>query len=144
VHPLHRGSNGLAIEIVRGPFTGASALQAARGLAAALEATPVVCDDVAGLVVGRLLTLYLNDAARMAGSGYADAESIDAAMRLGCGYPDGPMAFLDRFGAGTVVATLDRIHAETGLARHAPVRLLREAAAYGVEPSSLVGSAAAG
>jgi 3-hydroxybutyryl-CoA dehydrogenase len=139
VHPLHRGPNGLALEIVRGPFSGERALATARALAVALDASPVVCDDIAGLVVGRLVTLYLNDAARLAGSGYADAESIDAAMRLGCGYPVGPMAFLDRFGAGTVVATLDRIHAETGLARHAPVPLLREAAAYGVEASSLVG-----
>jgi 3-hydroxybutyryl-CoA dehydrogenase len=134
IHPLHRGPAGLAVELVRSPFTSDQALTDGRALVAAAEGTAVVCDDRAGLVVGRLLCLYLNDAARMVGTGYASASDVDAAMRLGCGYPVGPMEFLEQMGAGSIVATLEGIHDETAQGRHAPVALLRDAAAYGVAP----------
>jgi 3-hydroxybutyryl-CoA dehydrogenase len=124
---------------VRTPLTSERALNAALAIVAAADAIPVVCDDRAGLVVGRLLTVYLNDAARMVASGYATPDDVDAAMRLGCGYPAGPLAFLDQMGAGPVVATLETVHDETALGRHAPVPLLRDAAAYGVTVRAMAG-----
>jgi 3-hydroxybutyryl-CoA dehydrogenase len=137
IHPLHRGPNGLLVEVVRTPFTSDDAVAAACAIARAADAVPAVCDDRAGLVVGRLLTVYLNDAARMVDSGYASPDDVDAAMTLGCGYPVGPMAFLSRMGASSVVSTLDRVLAETALGRHAAVPLLSDAAAYGVPISEL-------
>jgi 3-hydroxybutyryl-CoA dehydrogenase len=43
-------------------------------------------------LVDALLVPYLEDALAMLAAGYADAEGIDHAMTLGCGYPVGPIA----------------------------------------------------
>nr|WP_277752870.1 3-hydroxyacyl-CoA dehydrogenase family protein [Thermomonospora catenispora] len=69
---------------------------------------------------------YLNDAVRMLEAGYADADSIDAAMTLGCGYPSGPIADLDRLGPDRAVAVLRALYAESREAALAPAPLLEE------------------
>ncbi len=53
-----------------------------------------------------LLAPHLNDAARMVGDGYATADDVDTAMRLGCGYPRGLVEMLDERGVKNVTDTL--------------------------------------
>lgn len=103
----------------------------AAGLLAGLGLTVVRCRDRAGLIVDALRLPYLNDAAAMLGAGYADADSIDAAMTLGCGYPTGPVADLDRIGPDRAVAVLRALHAETRDPALAPAPLLVEHATAG-------------
>ncbi len=77
------------------------------------------------LSVHDLLVLpYLNHAVRMYEQGYATRNDIDAAMRFGCGYPEGPLATLDRLGLDTVRDALAARHAETGDHLHQPADLL--------------------
>ncbi|MEU9871346.1 3-hydroxybutyryl-CoA dehydrogenase [Actinomadura sp. NPDC048021] len=103
----------------------------AAGLLARLGLTVVRCRDRAGFIVDALRLPYLNDAAAMLGAGYADADSIDAAMTLGCGYPTGPIADLDRIGPGRAVTVLRALHAETRDPALAPAPLLVEHATAG-------------
>ncbi|MGI5207164.1 3-hydroxyacyl-CoA dehydrogenase family protein [Spirillospora sp. CA-108201] len=103
----------------------------AAGLLARLGLTVVRCRDRAGLIVDALRLPYLNDAAAMLGAGYADADSIDAAMTLGCGYPTGPVADLDRIGPDLAVTVLRALHAETRDPALAPAPLLVEHATAG-------------
>ncbi|NDU76272.1 3-hydroxybutyryl-CoA dehydrogenase [Actinomadura sp. DSM 109109] len=103
----------------------------AAGLLARLGLTVVRCRDRAGFIVDALRLPYLNDAAAMLGAGYADADSIDAAMTLGCGYPTGPIADLDRIGPARAVAVLRALHAETRDPALAPAPLLVEHATAG-------------
>jgi len=91
----------------------------------------LVASDPAARVARTLLLPYLNHAATMYESGYATVEDIDAAMRLGCGYPVGPLALVDAIGAGTVVAGLERLYAETGDELHEPAAVLATQAADG-------------
>ena len=58
-----------------------------------------------------LLTAHLADAVRMAEERYATPEDIDTAMRLGCGYPQGPFGLLAAAGAD-VEETVRRTAAE--------------------------------
>ncbi len=53
------------------------------------------CGDRAGFIVNALLFPYLNDAVKMLEAHYASADDIDAAMKVGCGYPMGPFELLD-------------------------------------------------
>jgi 3-hydroxybutyryl-CoA dehydrogenase len=46
-----------------------------------------------------LLVAHLADAVRMSEERYATSEDIDTAMRLGCGYPNGPFALLETAGS---------------------------------------------
>ncbi|MEU8308618.1 3-hydroxybutyryl-CoA dehydrogenase [Actinomadura sp. NPDC048955] len=103
----------------------------AEDLLARLGLTVVRCRDRAGFIVDALRLPYLNDAAAMLGAGYADADSIDAAMRLGCGYPTGPIADLDRIGPERAVTVLRALHAETRDPALAPAPLLVEHATAG-------------
>jgi 3-hydroxybutyryl-CoA dehydrogenase len=58
-------------------------------------------------------------------SRYASRDDIDAAMRLGCGLPLGPLQLIDLIGVDVVHDILDRMHARSGDARHAPAGILK-------------------
>ena len=63
--------------------------------------TVVTAKDTPGFVVNRLLVPYLLDAIRMLEAGIATREDIDNGMKLGCGYPMGPLTLLDFVGLDT-------------------------------------------
>lgn len=85
----------------------------------------------AGGVLEAMLYPHLNDAVRMLDSGYATASNIDTAMTAGCGYPEGPLAMVDRIGAAHIATVLAGMRDETGEAALTPSPLLLEHAASG-------------
>ncbi|MCZ6597657.1 MAG: 3-hydroxyacyl-CoA dehydrogenase NAD-binding domain-containing protein, partial [Planctomycetota bacterium] len=84
------------VEIVRGRETSPEVVARTAQLAIDLGKTPVVCKDVAGFLVNRLLGPYLDEAVRLAEAG-ADVEAVDRAM-LDFGMPMGPFELLDEVG----------------------------------------------
>ncbi|QFG24295.1 3-hydroxyacyl-CoA dehydrogenase [Actinomadura sp. WMMB 499] len=119
-------ADGDLAEIAPTVATAPGVADRAAALLAALGLTTVRCRDRAGFIVDALRFPYLNDAAAMLGAGYADADAIDAAMTLGCGYPTGPIADLDRLGPDRAVTVLRALHAETREPAFAPTALLVE------------------
>ncbi|MGI8328990.1 3-hydroxyacyl-CoA dehydrogenase family protein [Actinomadura scrupuli] len=130
-HPADEARPGTVVEVVSTALSSAEVADRAAALAGLLGLVPVRCRDRAGFVIDALRFPYLNDAARMLEAGYADADSIDAAMRLGCGYPAGPIAELDRLGPGPAARVLRALHAESREPALAPAPLLEEYAAAG-------------
>jgi 3-hydroxybutyryl-CoA dehydrogenase len=112
----------VATTVVTSPEVAARAV----ALIGRLGLEVVRCRDRAGFIVDALRFPYLNDAARMLEAGYADADSIDAAMRLGCGYPAGPIAELDRLGLDRAVRVLRALYSEARQAALTPAPLLEE------------------
>jgi 3-hydroxybutyryl-CoA dehydrogenase len=88
-----------------------------------------------------LIYPYLNQAVKFLQDEYATATDIDNGMRFGCGYPAGPLAYLDSVGAAVVRDALAARFAETGDALHKPVALLEKVADEG---GSFAGGDAAG
>ena len=115
---------GPVVEVIGTEHTEPETLTRARALAARLGLEPVACQDRAGFIVDALRFPYLNDAARMLAEGYADADSIDAAMTLGCGYPAGPIADLDRLGLERAVNVLRALYAENRASALTPAPIL--------------------
>lgn len=74
--------------------------------------TPVQCADRAGFIVNALLFPYLNNAIAMSTAKYASMDDIDAAMKLGCGYPMGPFELLDVVGLDVSLAILNTLYQE--------------------------------
>ncbi|MBO2448131.1 3-hydroxybutyryl-CoA dehydrogenase [Actinomadura barringtoniae] len=113
-------------EVAPTVLSDAAAVDKAAALLRATGITTVRCRDRAGFIVDALRFPYLNDAAAMLGAGYADADSIDAAMTLGCGYPSGPITDLDRLGLARVITGLRALYAESREQALAPTPLLEE------------------
>ena len=119
-------------ELAATALTSDEAARAARDLMKVAGLTPVPCKDRAGFVVDALLFPYLNDAVRMYESGYASIDDIDAAMRLGCGYPSGPFEMLESLGLARVRDGLRALYAEYREPAFAPAPLLDQLVTAGV------------
>jgi 3-hydroxybutyryl-CoA dehydrogenase len=120
---LHLVGTGLA-EVVPTIRSSPEAVAAVRQVAGRLGRTVVSSVDRAGFLVDALLFPYLNDAVRMLEAAYATADDIDAAMRLGCGYPAGPFEMLDEIGLDVALTTQRAIYAEHREPGLAPAPLL--------------------
>ncbi|MFB4281036.1 3-hydroxybutyryl-CoA dehydrogenase [Nonomuraea sp. MTCD27] len=111
-------------ELASTALTSDAAAAAAADLMKVAGLSPVPCKDRAGFVVDALLYPYLNDAVRMHDAGYASIDDIDAAMRLGCGYPAGPFQMLESLGLARVRDGLRALYAEYREPAFAPAPLL--------------------
>lgn len=120
------------VEVVSSVLTAPAAVAAVTELALELGKEPVAVGDRPGFVADGLLFGYLNQAAAMYEAKYASREDIDAAMRLGCGLPMGPLALLDLIGVDTARTVLDALYASSHDRLHAPAPILRQLAEAGL------------
>ncbi|MBT3153221.1 NAD(P)-binding domain-containing protein [Streptomyces sp. CHD11] len=120
------------VEIVSSVLTAPSAVSAVTDLALVLGKEPVAVGDRPGFVADGLLFGYLNQAAAMYEARYASREDIDAAMRLGCGLPMGPLALLDLIGIDTARTVLEAMYTESRDRLHAPAPVLKQLSEAGL------------
>ncbi|MFJ9847957.1 3-hydroxyacyl-CoA dehydrogenase family protein [Streptomyces sp. NPDC101150] len=120
------------VEVVSSVLTAPTAVAAVTQLARELGKDPIAVGDRPGFVADGLLFGYLNQAAAMYESKYATREDIDAAMRLGCGLPMGPLALLDLIGVDTARTVLEAMYAESRDRLHAPAPILGQLAEAGL------------
>jgi 3-hydroxybutyryl-CoA dehydrogenase len=86
------------VEIVRTVATADDVHGEMKSFAEAIGKEAVTAKDTPGFIVNRLLVPYLLDAIRVLEAGLASKEDIDKGMRLGCGYPMGPLELVDFVG----------------------------------------------
>ncbi|MFG2282964.1 3-hydroxyacyl-CoA dehydrogenase family protein [Streptomyces asoensis] len=120
------------VEVVSSVLTAPAAVTAVTNLALDLGKEPVAVGDRPGFVADGLLFGYLNQAAAMYEARYASREDIDAAMRLGCGLPMGPLALLDLIGVDTARTVLEAMYAESHDRLHAPAPILKQLSEAGL------------
>ncbi|MFI2005212.1 3-hydroxyacyl-CoA dehydrogenase family protein [Streptomyces jumonjinensis] len=126
MHFFHPAPAMKLVEVVSSVLTAPAAVEAVTALARELGKEPVAVGDRPGFVADGLLFGYLNQAAAMYESRYASREDIDAAMRLGCGLPMGPLALLDLIGVDTARTVLEAMHSASHDRLHAPSPILRQ------------------
>ncbi|WP_404367065.1 3-hydroxyacyl-CoA dehydrogenase PaaH [Marinobacter sp.] len=83
-------------------------------------------EDRPGLVVMRTVAMLANEAADAALQGVATPSDIDLAMKAGLNYPEGPLRWSDRLGAGRVFQVLRNLQDSYGEDRYRPSLLLRK------------------
>jgi 3-hydroxybutyryl-CoA dehydrogenase len=86
------------VEVVRQPWTDEDAVAAARAFFEAAGFRTALCEDIPGRIVDRLIRPYFNAVLRRLDQKLASAADMDATLRLGLGYPEGPNALLSRTG----------------------------------------------
>jgi len=89
------------VEVVKTIATTQDVIDALFAFAKKLGKEPILAQDRPGFVVNRLLIPYLLYAIRCYEGGLASKEDIDKGMKLGCGYPMGPLELLDFVGLDT-------------------------------------------
>jgi 3-hydroxybutyryl-CoA dehydrogenase len=121
------------VEIVKTVVTDPSVVEDIEALCARLGKVDVTINDRAGFIANALLFGYLNHAVTMYEGRYVSREDIDAAMKLGCGLPMGPLALMDLIGLDTAYEILDTMYRRGGRdRRHAPAPLLKQMVTAGL------------
>jgi 3-hydroxybutyryl-CoA dehydrogenase len=121
------------VEVVKTVVTEDEVFEDVKALAERLGKKPVVVRDKAGFIANALLFGYLNHAVAMYEGKYASREDIDAAMRLGCGYPMGPLALLDLIGLDTAYEILDTMYKQGRDRLHAPSPVIKQMVSAGLK-----------
>jgi 3-hydroxybutyryl-CoA dehydrogenase len=115
------------VEIVRQPRSNAAALAAAKEIFEAAGLEVAVCGDFDGRIVDRLVRPYYNAALRRLDEGLASAADLDTTLKLGLGYPEGPIALLERTGIEHHCAVTQALYDALGDPAYAPARRARVA-----------------
>lgn len=113
------------VEVIRTIATDAKVYEQAVEFAKRVGKVPVRTSDRTGFIVNRLLVPYLLDAVRVLEGGVASIEDIDNSMKLGCGYPMGPLTLLDFVGLDTTYYIANIMFDEFKEQRFAPPPLLK-------------------
>jgi len=114
------------VEVVRSVVTEPDVVEDVEAFAQQLGKVDVTIGDRAGFIANALLFGYLNHAAALYESRYASREDIDAAMKLGCGLPMGPLALLDLIGLDTASEILDTMYRQGRDRLHAPQPIFKQ------------------
>jgi 3-hydroxybutyryl-CoA dehydrogenase len=120
------------VEVIRTVVTDDQVVEDIEGLAQRLGKTDVTVGDKAGFIANALLFGYLNHAVNFFESRYASREDIDAAMKLGCGLPMGPLALMDLIGIDTAYEILDTMYKQGRDRLHAPSPILKQMVTAGL------------
>ncbi len=113
------------VEVVRTLATSDESYRLAADWCRAIGKTVVTAGDTPGFVVNRLLVPYMLDAIRVHEQGLASRDDIDNAMKLGCGYPMGPLLLGDYVGLDTTYYIAQIMFEEFKEPRFAPPPLLK-------------------
>jgi 3-hydroxybutyryl-CoA dehydrogenase len=89
------------VEVVKTILTDEAVYEQAVEFGKKLGKVPVRAGDKTGFIVNRLLVPYMLDSIRALEEGVGSIVDIDNAMKLGCGYPMGPLTLGDFVGLDT-------------------------------------------
>jgi 3-hydroxybutyryl-CoA dehydrogenase len=118
--PLMKG-----VEIVKSLLTSAETLKVSLDFVQSLGKETVVVKDSPGFVTNRIVTLVMNEAAKLLQEDLASIEDIDKIERLSHNWPMGPFELADLVGIDVVVDLLEGIYQQTGWERYKPAPLLK-------------------
>lgn len=124
---LGDGEPSSLVELVRQPRTSEGALTAAKQVFEAAGLQVAVCGDFAGRIIDRLVRPYYNAALRRLDEALASADDLDLTLKLGLGYPEGPIALLERTGLAHHYDVTQSLFEAYGDPAFAPARRARVA-----------------
>jgi len=111
--------------LMRQPAADANVVAQARQALAA-DGVPVeVINDSPGFVIQRLIASVVNLGTEIAQKGIATPDTLDRAIQLALGYPQGPLAFGERYGKQAILTVLNNMQAVYGEPRYRPSPWLR-------------------
>jgi 3-hydroxybutyryl-CoA dehydrogenase len=114
------------IEVIPAVQTADATVDAVIEFSKEIGKTPVKVKEGPGFVVNRILLPGMNEAAFIYYEGLASAADIDTAMKLGAGWPMGPLTLCDLVGVDIALAVCNTLFAETGDSKYRPAPPLKQ------------------
>jgi 3-hydroxybutyryl-CoA dehydrogenase len=118
--PLMKG-----VEIVKTLLTSEETVEVSLDFIKSLGKETVIVRDSPGFVTNRIITLVLNEAAKLLEENLASIEDIDKIEKLSHNWPMGPFELADMVGIDVIVDLLEGIYQQTGWERYKPAPLLK-------------------
>jgi 3-hydroxybutyryl-CoA dehydrogenase len=118
--------------VMRNPATDPAIAASAHGLFASDGKPASLVADSAGFVAQRVVALMVNIGCNIAQQQIASPEDIDKAVKLGLGYPRGPLEWGDAIGPRVILEILENIQAAYGDTRYRPSPWLKRRALLGL------------
>ncbi|TEU16619.1 MAG: 3-hydroxyacyl-CoA dehydrogenase family protein [Dehalococcoidia bacterium] len=118
--PLMKG-----VEIVKTLLTSEETVEVSLDFIKSLGKETVVVKDSPGFVTNRIITLVMNEAAKLLEENLASIEDIDKIEKLSHNWPMGPFELADMVGIDVIVDLLEGIYQQTGWERYKPAPLLK-------------------
>jgi 3-hydroxybutyryl-CoA dehydrogenase len=118
--PLMKG-----VEIVKTLLTSEQTLKVTIDFVRSLGKETVVVKDSPGFVTNRIITLVMNEAAKLLEENLASIEEIDKIEKLSHNWPMGPFELADMIGIDVLVDLLEGVYQQTGWERYKPAPLLK-------------------
>ncbi len=118
--PLMKG-----VEVVKTLLTSEETLRASLDFIESMGKETVIVKDSPGFVTNRIVTLVMNEAAKLLEENLASIEDIDKIEKLSHNWPMGPFELADLVGIDVIVDLLEGIYQQTGWERYKPAPLLK-------------------
>jgi len=112
------------VEVIRGAQTSDATEAAVRALATKMGKTVAASKDMPGFIVNRILIPMINEACFALHEGLGTARDIDAAMKLGCNMPMGPLELADFIGLDTCLSIMQVLYEGLADSKYRPCPLL--------------------
>ncbi|TCS84176.1 3-hydroxyacyl-CoA dehydrogenase family protein [Tepidibacillus fermentans] len=114
------------VQIIRGLKTSDSTYQIAKEFIETMGKTGIQVFESPGYVTVRLMIPLINEAINIVMEGVASEEDVDIAMKLGFGFPYGPLEMADRMGLDAVLRASEAMYREYGDGRYRPALALKK------------------
>ncbi len=119
------------VEMSPGIRTSEESFDAAWKFCKAMGQIPVKTKDNPGFILNYFLVPFNNDAIRLVEAGVATPADIDRAIKVGLGYPLGPLELLDLVGLDTHLLVAEALYSSTHEPRAAVPALVKRMIAAG-------------
>jgi 3-hydroxybutyryl-CoA dehydrogenase len=126
IHFMHPAYLVSLVEMIRGFQTSDETFSKAKQFVEKLGKTVIVSKDFPGFIVNRIVLPMINEAIFAVMDQVGTIETVDSAMKLGAGFPLGPLRMADGIGLDTCLDIMEILYTEFGDSKYRPAPLLRK------------------
>jgi len=112
------------VEVIRGRKTSDETTKSIIKISKTIKKIAIEVNDYPGFIANRILLPMINEAIEALNTGVAKVNNIDSIMKIGMGYPMGPLQLADFIGLDVCLSILEVMHEGFKDSKYAPSELL--------------------